>query len=93
MVSISLENKNVVFEEFIGIYCVYCFDGYLLVSNFVNVNFGDVVLINVYVGLFVILGVNEFDFMIIFGDFIDMILDVVGYLVGDVNCRVFSGLS
>jgi len=38
-------------------------------------------------------GANEPDFTTTFGDSIDMISDVVGYPAGDVNRRVFSGLS
>lgn len=92
-VSTSPENKNVVLEEFTGIHCVYCPDGHLLASNFANANPGDVVLINVHAGPFANPSANEPDFTTTFGDSIDMISDVVGYPAGDVNRRIFNGLS
>ncbi|WP_421752077.1 Omp28-related outer membrane protein [Croceimicrobium sp.] len=92
-VSTSPENKNVVLEEFTGIHCVYCPDGHLLASNFANANPGDVVLINVHAGPFANPSANEPDFTTTYGDSIDLISDVVGYPAGDVNRRVFTGLS
>jgi len=92
-VSTSPENKNVVLEEFTGIYCGYCPDGHLRATNFAAANPGDVVLINVHAGPFANPSGNDPDFTISYGDSIDLISDVAGYPAGNINRRVFSNFS
>ncbi len=45
-VSTTAENKNVVLEEFTGIYCTYCPDGHVVAQGIQDANPNDVVLIN-----------------------------------------------
>ena len=49
-VSTTPENKNVILEEFTGIYCGYCPDGHRLAQELHDNNPGDVVLINIHTG-------------------------------------------
>lgn len=51
-VSTTAENKNVVLEEFTGIYCTFCPDGHVQAQNLANNNPGDVVLVNIHTGSF-----------------------------------------
>ena len=49
-VSTTPENKNVILEEFTGIYCQFCPDGHLIAQNLHNANPNDVFLINIHTG-------------------------------------------
>ncbi len=49
-VSTTPENKNVILEEFTGIYCTYCPDGHLIAQNLHDANPNDVFLINIHTG-------------------------------------------
>lgn len=92
-VGTSPENKNVVLEEFTGIYCGFCPDGHLVATNFSAANPGDVVLINVHAGPFANPSGNDPDFTTNYGDSIDIISNVAGYPAGNINRRVFSSFS
>lgn len=92
-VSTTPENKNIVLEEFTGIYCGFCPDGHLRATNLSNANPGDVVLINVHAGPFANPSGNDPDFTTNFGDSIDIISNVAGYPAGNINRRVFSNFS
>lgn len=92
-VSTTPENKNVVLEEFTGIYCGFCPDGHLRANNFAAANPGDVVLINIHAGPFANPSGNDPDFTIAYGDSIDIISGIAGYPAGNINRRVFSNFS
>ena len=47
IVSTSPANKNVVLEEFTGIYCTYCPDGHKIAQQIKDANASRVVLVNV----------------------------------------------
>ncbi len=49
-VSTSVENKNVILEEYTGISCGYCPDGHKIAQDLHNANPNDVFLINVHTG-------------------------------------------
>ena len=49
-VSTSVEDKNVVLEEFTGIYCTFCPDGHRLAQELKDADPDDIVLINIHVG-------------------------------------------
>ena len=49
-VSTSPQNKNVILEEFTGIYCQFCPDGHRIASEIAEANPGRVFLINIHAG-------------------------------------------
>ena len=49
-VSTNAENKNVILEEYTGIYCGYCPDGAYRVKNLINDNDGRVVAVSLHAG-------------------------------------------
>ena len=49
-VSTTPENKNVVLEEFTGIYCGFCPDGHVIGQGLHDANPNDVFLINIHTG-------------------------------------------
>ncbi len=92
-VSTTAENKNVVLEEFTGIYCTFCPDGHLRASNLAAANPGDVVLINIHAGSFAAPGGGDPDYRTTFGTAINNQSGVTGYPAGTVNRRFFSAYS
>jgi len=89
-VSTNPENKNVVLEEFTGIYCVFCPDGHLKAQQLHDANPGDVVLINIHTGSYAVPSGNDPDFRTPFGAAIDGQATVSGYPAGTVNRHQFS---
>jgi len=92
-VSTTAENKNVVLEEFTGIYCTFCPDGHLRAANLAAANPGDVVLINIHAGAFAAPGGGDPDYRTTFGTAIDNQAGVTGYPAGTINRRFFSAYS
>ena len=92
-VSTTAENKNVVLEEFTGIYCTFCPDGHLRATNLRAANPGDVVLINIHAGSFAAPGGSDPDFRTTFGTAINNQAGVTGYPAGTINRRFFSAYS
>ncbi len=92
-VSTSVENKNVVLEEFTGIYCTFCPDGHLRAANLKAANPGDVVLINVHTGGFANPGPGDPDYRTPFGAALEGQSNLTGYPAGTINRRVFAGNS
>ena len=66
-VSTSPENKNVVLEDFTGIYCPNCPDGHLKAQDIYDANPGDVVLINIHTGSYANPNSGDPDFRTQFG--------------------------
>lgn len=89
-VSQTPENKNVILEEFTGIYCTFCPDGHKLASQFQAANPGDVVIINIHSGSFASPSGNDPDFRTIHGTLIASSAGIVGYPAGTINRRLFS---
>ncbi len=89
-VNINPENKNVVLEEFTGIYCGFCPDGHVVAQNIYNQNPADVVLINIHTGSYAAPNTGDPDFRTQFGSAIDGQANVGGYPAGTVNRHQFS---
>ena len=92
-VSTTAENRNVVLEEFTGIYCVYCPDGHKRAATLAANNPGDVFLINIHTGSFANPSGNDPDFRTSFGTAIAGQSNLTGYPAGTVNRRVFAGMG
>jgi hypothetical protein len=90
-VSTTPENKNVVLEEFTGIYCQFCPDGHKLANDLKAANPGDVVLINVHTGGFAAPSGNDPDFRTPFGAALAGQSNLAGYPAGTINRREFAG--
>ncbi|MDC0303399.1 Omp28-related outer membrane protein [Flavobacteriales bacterium] len=88
-VSTSPENKNIVLEEFTGIYCGYCPDGHRLAQELSDNNPGDVVLVNIHVGSYAAPNGADPDFRTSFGTAIDGQAGVCGYPAGTINRHYF----
>jgi hypothetical protein len=93
IVSTSPENKNVVLEEFTGIYCVYCPDGHAIAQAIKDANPDRVSLINIHTGGFANPSGNHPDFRTDYGAPIAAQTGLTGYPSGTVNRHVFPGRS
>ncbi|MBG15210.1 MAG: hypothetical protein CL853_02530 [Crocinitomicaceae bacterium] len=89
-VSTSPENKNVVLEEFTGIYCGYCPDGHVIAQGIADNNPGDVVLINIHVGTYANPSGGDPDFRTQWGEAIKNQTGLAGYPAGTVNRHDYS---
>ena len=93
-VSTTPENKNVILEEFTGIYCTYCPDGHLIAQNLHNANPNDVFLINIHTGGYSNPnGPSDPDFNCLYGGAIATNANIAGYPAGSVNRALFSGIT
>lgn len=89
-VSQNPENKNVVLEEYTGIYCTFCPDGHRLASQFKAANPDDVVLVNIHAGGYASPNGNDPDFRTLHGTLIASKAGIIGYPAGSINRRAFS---
>jgi len=90
-VSTNPENKNVVLEEFTGIYCTYCPDGHVIAQQLADDNPGDVVLINVHVGSYADPGTSgNPDFRTPYGSALKDQSGLTGYPAGTINRHNYS---
>ncbi len=93
-VSTLPENKNVILEEFTGIYCQFCPDGHLIAQNLHNANPNDVFLINIHTGGYSNPnGPNDPDFNCLYGAAIAANSGLAGYPAGTINRATFNGIS
>lgn len=92
-VSTSAEMKNVVLEEFTGIYCGYCPQGHAIANDIAEANPNDVVVINIHTGGYANPQGNDPDFRTPFGADIAGQSNLTGYPAGTVNRQVFAGLG
>ena len=93
-VSTTPENKNVILEEFTGIYCTYCPDGHLIAQNLHDANPNDVFLINIHTGGYSNPNSpNDPDFNCSYGSAIANNANIAGYPAGSVNRAIFSGIT
>ncbi len=90
-VSTVAENKNVILEEFTGIYCGYCPDGHVKAKAVKDANPNDVFIMNVHAGGYATPNGNDPDFRTSFGDALANQSGLTGYPAGTVNRHVFSG--
>ncbi|RFC55938.1 Omp28-related outer membrane protein [Brumimicrobium aurantiacum] len=90
-VSQTQENRNVVLEEFTGIYCTYCPDGHKRAQDIKDANPGDVVLVNVHTGGYAQPNGSDPDFRTPFGTALANQSGLQGYPSGTVNREVFTG--
>mgnify|MGYP000254952819 CR=1 FL=1 len=89
-VSTTAENKNVVLEEFTGIYCGFCPDGHLKAKTIKDANPDDVFLLNIHTGSYATPQGADPDFRTSFGAAIAGQTGLTGYPSGTVNRHVFS---
>ena len=93
-VSTTPENKNVVLEEFTGIYCVFCPDGHVIGQGLHDANPNDVFLINIHTGGYSNPnGPSDPDFNSNHGAAIAANSGLAGYPAGTVNRHVFPGIT
>lgn len=90
-VSTSIENKNVILEEYTGIGCVYCPDGHKIAQDLHNANPNDVFLINIHTGGYANPQGPGTDFNTNFGAALGAQTGLTGYPSGTVNRHIFSG--
>lgn len=91
IVSTSPQNKNVVLEEFTGIYCQFCPDGHAIAQSIQDENPGRVSLINIHAGGFANPQSGHPDFRTDYGNAIANQSGLTGYPAGQVNRHVFPG--
>jgi len=91
IVSTNPENKNVILEEFTGIYCVYCPQGHAIAQAIKDANPNDVYLINIHTGGYANPTGNDPDYRTQFGAAIASQSNLVGYPAGTVNRHYFPG--
>lgn len=87
------QNKNVILEDFTGIYCTFCPQGHTIANDLKTANPGRVVVINVHEGGFAAPSGNDPDFRTNFGTAIAGQTNLEGYPAGTVNRQFFQGLS
>ncbi len=87
------ENKNVVLEEFTGIYCGYCPDGHAIAQAIYNAHPNDVVLLAIHTGSYANPSGGDPDFRTPFGSAIAGQSGLTGYPAGTVNRHLFPGWS
>jgi len=93
-VSTTPENRNVVLEEFTGIYCQFCPDGHLIAQGLHNANPTDIFLINIHTGGYADPNnPNDPDFNTLFGSAIANNSGLAGYPAGTVNRSTFTGIT
>ena len=93
-VSTTPENRNVILEEFTGIYCTYCPDGHLIAQGLHDANPMDVFLINIHTGGYANPnGPSDPDFNCLYGGAIATNANIAGYPAGSVNRAMFSGIT
>jgi hypothetical protein len=90
-VSTAPENKNVLLEEFTGIYCGYCPDGHKMAQDLSDANSGDVFLINIHTGNYANPNAGDPDFTTSYGASIASQASVSSYPAGSVNRNVYTG--
>ncbi|MCH2234217.1 MAG: Omp28-related outer membrane protein [Crocinitomicaceae bacterium] len=83
--------KNVVLEEYTGIYCGYCPDGHKKGKEFAEDYPGDVMLINIHTGSYASPSGSDPDYRTTHGSSLAGQASIGVYPAGTINRRVFSG--
>jgi len=89
-VSQTADNKNVVLEEFTGMYCTFCPDGHKIAQQLHDAHPDDVVLINIHTGGFADPDPGDPDFRTPFGAALASQSQLAGYPAGTVNRHYFG---
>jgi len=93
-VSTTPENKNVVLEEFTGIYCTFCPDGHLIAQGLHDSYPNDIFLINIHTGGYSNPNsLSHPDFNSNHGAAIAANSGLAGYPAGTVNRHVFPNIT
>ena len=79
------QNKNVVLEEFTGIYCGFCPDGHVMAQNIKNAYPNDVFILNLHTGSYASPQQGDPDFRVAGNSSIANISNIAGYPAGTVN--------
>ncbi len=87
------ENKNVVLEEFTGIYCGYCPQGHQIAQQILNAHPDDVSVIAIHTGGYSVPQGNHPDYRTEWGAAIAGQANVAGYPSGTVNRHIFPSLN
>lgn len=92
-VSTTPSNKNIVLEEYTGIYCGYCPDGHSIANSIAANNPGRCVLINIHTGGYATVAAGEPDLKTTIGNAIAAMpgMGITGYPAGDVNRTILTG--
>jgi hypothetical protein len=85
--------RNVVLEEYTGIYCVYCPDGHRVANQLSDKNPGRVAILNIHQGEFAKPSDNDPDFRTTWGDALAGQTRLGGYPSGTINRHAFNGDS
>lgn len=87
IVSTVPSNRNVVLEEYTGIYCQYCPDGHRIATELEKEYPGDVFLINIHTGGYAVpaQGSGHLDLRTTAGDQLAVPAGITGYPAGSVN--------
>ena len=85
------ENKNVVLEEFTGIYCGYCPQGHAIAQSIYDAHPDDVVLIAIHTGSYANPSGGDPDYRTPWGSAIAGQAGITGYPSGTVNRHLFPG--
>ncbi|MDR0798665.1 MAG: Omp28-related outer membrane protein [Dysgonamonadaceae bacterium] len=91
MLTTDPSNKNVVIEEYTGIYCTYCPDGHKRVNTIIAAYPERVVAVNVHQGGYAWPNTGDPDFRTQWGDALAAQTGLEGYPAATVNRHVFSG--
>ena len=90
-VSTNPENKNIILEEFTGIYCGFCPDGHAIGQSLHDANPNDVFLINIHTGSYASPSGGDPDFRVDpIGANIASQSNLSGYPAGTVNRHQFT---
>lgn len=94
-VSTTAANRNVVIEEFTGIYCQFCPDGHRLAAATMAANPGRAWAVNIHSGNYAppATGSGHSDFRTTVGNAIDDFFPITGYPAGTVNRNGISNRS
>lgn len=92
-VSQEPENRNVILEEYTGIYCGFCPDGHRIGSEYADANPEDVFLINIHTGSYANPSGGDPDYRTSFGPALMGQTDLAGFPAGTINRHVFAGYS
>lgn len=93
IVSTSPENRNIILEEFTGIYCGFCPDGHSVANGIQSANPDDFFIINVHQGGFAIPTGSDPNFITPWADAIANQTGLLGYPAGTINRTNFPGLE
>lgn len=84
-VSTDPQPRNIILEEYTGLYCTWCPAGHLIANNLAKDNPGKVFVVNIHSGGYAVPGVGDPDMRIDEGEGLDKSSGLTGYPAGTVN--------